>query len=74
VTEGTNVLVGLERDRILEEAFRILDGKAKVGRIPELWDGKTAQRIVEAILKWWDASHPQLVLNFSGSDEVSLTK
>jgi len=67
VIGGTNVLVGLGRDRILEAAFRILDGKAKVGCIPELWDGKAAQRIVEAIVKWWNASHPQSVFNFSSS-------
>jgi UDP-N-acetylglucosamine 2-epimerase (non-hydrolysing) len=67
--EGTNVLVGLERDRILEAALRILDGKAKVGCIPELWDGKTAQRIVDAIVEWWDARHPQLVSNSSSSSQ-----
>ena len=52
VTEGTNVLVGRNRDKIITEAFRILDGRGKIGRVPELWDGKAAQRIVDALVQW----------------------
>ncbi len=46
---GTNVLVGTDTQRIIEEAQKVLDGKAKKGQIPELWDGKAAERIVEII-------------------------
>ena len=46
ITQGTNTLVGNSTDRIIEEAFSILDGKSKEGNCPELWDGKTAERIV----------------------------
>jgi UDP-N-acetylglucosamine 2-epimerase (non-hydrolysing) len=43
---GTNVIVGNSREKILEHAFRLLDGTAAPGRIPEKWDGKAAERIV----------------------------
>ena len=49
VEMGTNVLVGSEPDRIVEEAFRVLDGKAKEGRIPDLWDGHSAERLVAVL-------------------------
>ena len=44
---GTNILVGTDKHRIIEEAFHILDGETKQGRIPEGWDGKAAERIVD---------------------------
>ena len=49
VTQGTNVVVGTETERIVTEAYRILDGNAKKGTRPELWDGRTAERIVETL-------------------------
>lgn len=51
VTEGTNVVVGLDRDRILREAGAILEGRFKQGRIPAFWDGETAPRIVDVLLR-----------------------
>ena len=50
VTEGTNVLVGNDPSRITAEARAVLAGRGKAGRIPELWDGHAAERIV-AILR-----------------------
>ena len=50
VTQGTNTVVGSDPQRIVAEALAILDGKGKAGRVPELWDGKAAERIV-AILR-----------------------
>lgn len=50
--QGTNVLVGTAPDRILEAARAAL--AAPVGgahRVPELWDGKAAGRIVEAVTR-----------------------
>ncbi len=47
--QGTNTLVGSDCQKLKEEAFKILNGKGKKGSIPELWDGKTAERIVEII-------------------------
>ncbi|MCL4707087.1 UDP-N-acetylglucosamine 2-epimerase (non-hydrolyzing) [bacterium] len=51
VTEGTNVLIGMSRQRILEESYKILAGNGKQGRKPELWDGRAAERIVEILLE-----------------------
>lgn len=52
VTQGTNILVGNDAERIIKEGFRILNGKAKKGTCPPLWDGKTADRIVEILIKY----------------------
>ena len=45
VEQGTNLVVGTEPVRISEEADRVLDGQGKKGRVPALWDGRTAERI-----------------------------
>jgi UDP-N-acetylglucosamine 2-epimerase (non-hydrolysing) len=50
VSEGTNTLVGNEPGRIIDEAYRILDGNGKRGTCPELWDGKAAERIVKVLV------------------------
>jgi len=47
VTEGTNELVTFEN--IEEKINLILSGNWKQGKLPELWDGKTAQRIVDIL-------------------------
>ncbi|MBN2406685.1 MAG: UDP-N-acetylglucosamine 2-epimerase (non-hydrolyzing) [Elusimicrobia bacterium] len=49
ITEGTNILVGDDPDRIAREAVRIMEGRKKKGRIPRYWDGKTADRIVKVL-------------------------
>jgi UDP-N-acetylglucosamine 2-epimerase (non-hydrolysing) len=47
VTEGTNELVAIEN--LEEKIERIFSGEWKQGKIPELWDGKTAERIVDIL-------------------------
>lgn len=49
ITQGTNTLVGNDGDRVIKEAFRILDGKGKKGNCPEVWDGKAAERVIEVL-------------------------
>ncbi len=49
VTEGTNVIVGLDVAKIAHEVDEVIAGRGKGGRIPEGWDGKAAERIVDAV-------------------------
>lgn len=49
VQQGTNVLVGSAPDRIVAEAEKILRGEGKVGLRPPLWDGRAAERSVDAL-------------------------
>ncbi len=50
IEEGTNILVGSDREKIAEKSYKILKGKGKKGKIPKLWDGKAAERIVSILL------------------------
>ena len=52
ISEGTNVLGGIRRETILP-AFRQIMNRPLEGRIPRLWDGRSAERIadhLEAVL------------------------
>ena len=46
---GTNQLVELNKDVIIQKVTAILNGTYKKGSIPPLWDGHTAQRIVQVM-------------------------
>jgi UDP-N-acetylglucosamine 2-epimerase (non-hydrolysing) len=50
---GTNVLVGTDADKIKAAAFEALDNanQNQSAKIPPLWDGKTAARICDELLK-----------------------
>ena len=48
--QGTNVLVGNNKQNILNAANAVLDGRVTSGRIPEKWDGKSAERLVEWLI------------------------
>ena len=47
VEQGTNVVVGRDRDLIISLVDDVLTTGGKRGRIPELWDGRAAERIAE---------------------------
>ncbi|HKX33108.1 MAG TPA: UDP-N-acetylglucosamine 2-epimerase (non-hydrolyzing) [Blastocatellia bacterium] len=50
IEQGTNRLVGCDPARILEAANQALaQGAGNSARIPELWDGHTAERIADAL-------------------------
>jgi UDP-N-acetylglucosamine 2-epimerase (non-hydrolysing) len=51
IDEGTNILIGNDKERLFKEVDNIMLGKIKKGKIPELWDGKTSERIVDVILR-----------------------
>lgn len=46
ISTGTNELIGDNYTKLRESIVAIKSNKWKGGNIPELWDGKTAQRIV----------------------------
>ncbi len=48
---GTNIIVGTDPEKIIDAAMKAIDGKGKKGAIPELWDGNTAGRIVDILMK-----------------------
>ncbi len=43
------MLVGTDTQKIVDEAFKILNGKGKKGNCPEMWDGNTSERIVNVL-------------------------
>jgi UDP-N-acetylglucosamine 2-epimerase (non-hydrolysing) len=51
ITHGTNTLVGCRGPAILEAARRALLQPRSTPRVPPLWDGHAAERIVEIILR-----------------------
>ena len=50
ITEGTNELIGTKPEAIAPALKTLFDGKWKKGSIPKLWDGKTADRIIDVIV------------------------
>ncbi|HJP63932.1 MAG TPA: UDP-N-acetylglucosamine 2-epimerase (non-hydrolyzing) [Mucilaginibacter sp.] len=51
ITTGTNELLGTDPKAIKPAMEKLFAGKWKGGTIPELWDGKTAERIVETLIR-----------------------
>ena len=51
ISQGTNLLVGTDPKKIVAAAKASLSGNGKAGRIPPLWDGQAAIRIVEILLR-----------------------
>lgn len=62
VEQGTNTLVGRNRDTILSAIREILGGRGKRGRVPELWDGHAAERIAADLYKWLEPKQPAMPL------------
>ncbi|MBN2184957.1 MAG: UDP-N-acetylglucosamine 2-epimerase (non-hydrolyzing) [Candidatus Krumholzibacteriota bacterium] len=51
---GTNVLAGTDPVKVEYEALKILEKGIGEHGIPPLWDGKTAGRIADVLLKYFD--------------------
>lgn len=49
VWQGTNEIIGTDMVKLIEYSNKALDGNWKKGAIPELWDGKTAGRVVKTL-------------------------
>lgn len=52
VSQGTNTIVGTDPEKIRACYAEVVSSGGKVGRVPELWDGQAAQRIVATLNQW----------------------
>jgi UDP-N-acetylglucosamine 2-epimerase (non-hydrolysing) len=52
VVQGTNTLVGSDPEAIRQGVDQILCGAGKSGCVPELWDGRAAERIAADLAQW----------------------
>lgn len=57
VDQGTNTMVGRDINAIRAKAAEILRGEGKSGRVPEFWDGHTAERIALDLATWLIERH-----------------
>ncbi|MBN8578543.1 MAG: UDP-N-acetylglucosamine 2-epimerase (non-hydrolyzing) [Cytophagales bacterium] len=51
VAEGTNEMIGDDFVALSSALAKVKSGDWKAGKIPQLWDGRTAERIVHELLK-----------------------
>ena len=51
VTVGTNVLVGEDAAELGVELEHMVAGKWKKSSVPERWDGRSAERIVQILME-----------------------
>ena len=59
--QGTNTVVGQDPARLIAAVDDILRTGGKAGRVPELWDGRAAQRIATVLREWLDRAAERLV-------------
>jgi UDP-N-acetylglucosamine 2-epimerase (non-hydrolysing) len=50
VTIGTNMLIGRDPQRLIDESRNVLRGEGKRGDVPPLWDGKASERIADIVV------------------------
>jgi UDP-N-acetylglucosamine 2-epimerase (non-hydrolysing) len=53
VTEGTNTIVGDNLNRAEELVNEIVGGRYKTGNVVAGWDGRAAERVVDALVEAW---------------------
>ena len=51
VEVGTNTLVGTDPAQVVPAAVAVLEGRGKKGRVPDLWDGRAAERIARILVR-----------------------
>jgi UDP-N-acetylglucosamine 2-epimerase (non-hydrolysing) len=61
VEEGTNTVVGTNPVLIRGGVRAVLAGGGKRGRVPELWDGRAAERIRDEVVIWAAGRRPLAV-------------
>ncbi|MEN7549604.1 UDP-N-acetylglucosamine 2-epimerase (non-hydrolyzing) [Rapidithrix thailandica] len=52
ISEGSNTLMDLNPEEIIELANTVIDGKYKESKVPELWDGRASERLVEVLINY----------------------
>ncbi len=52
VRAGTNTLLGLDPARIAEIPDLLRDASGRTSDVPELWDGRAAERAADVIAGW----------------------
>jgi len=57
ITQGTNKLIGTNPKSIKPALEKLFDGKCKKGSIPELWDGKSGERIIKHLCEIFSIEH-----------------
>ena len=51
VEQGTNLLVSIDKEKVVSKAMEAIENRVELkNRIPELWDGKAAERIAKILL------------------------
>lgn len=50
VKQGTNVLVGEDADQLREALGKLMAGEWRQSVLPDRWDGRTAERIVQTLM------------------------
>lgn len=50
VYEGTNIIAGTKKNKIVEETLKVLRGKRKFNKVPEKWDGFASKRIIKILI------------------------
>ncbi len=51
IDEGTNTLIGNSGEKIIDAYSQLKSNMTNSGKIPELWDGKASERIVETLIR-----------------------
>lgn len=52
ISQGTNRLVRLDTESIIEATMEVLEGEEMKVNMPRYWDGETAGRMSEVIMRW----------------------
>jgi UDP-N-acetylglucosamine 2-epimerase (non-hydrolysing) len=47
---GTNELCGLDVEKVVSRSEAVFAGNGKKGRVPDLWDGNAAKRIIDVLI------------------------
>lgn len=51
VKQGSNILVGEDPDKLSEYVSTMVDGRWKTCSLPDRWDGRTSERIIQILIK-----------------------